>query len=262
MNAGRLFGKSALVTGGESGIGAAIAQRFHREGARVLAVGVQTRLLDQLSAETGIATRPCDVVDQGAVSAAVEEAVRLTGRLDIVINAAGIMHADNVGDIDDAVWERLLSVNLTGTMRICRAALPHLKSAGAGSIVNISSVAAFNGSAGMASYGTSKAGLVAFTRALANEYGQYGIRANCLCPGWVRTPMSEEEMRESARETGATIDEAFASLSARIALRRVGLPEEMAGCALFLASQDAAFVTGAVLVADGGARTPASARSV
>lgn len=251
-----------MVTGGESGIGAAIVRRLRFEGANVLAAGLRTDLLATLARETGAEACHCDVTNQGAVDETLSRAAGLSGQLDIVVNAAGIMHADNVADIEDAVWERLLAVNLTGTMRVCRAAIPYFKSAGGGVIVNVSSVAAFNGSAGMASYGTGKSGLIAFTRALANEYGQYRIRANCLCPGWVRTPMSEAEMREVARERGGTVEDAFAALTDRIALRRIAEPAEIAACACFLAADDAAFVTGAVLVADGGARTPAAARAV
>jgi NAD(P)-dependent dehydrogenase (short-subunit alcohol dehydrogenase family) len=261
MTAGRLAGKAALITGAESGIGAAVVHRLRAEGAHVLAVGIQDALLDQLAARAGVEVKHCDVTDAAQVTAAVARAAALTGRLDIVVNAAGVMHSDNVADIEDAVWERLLAVNLTGTMRVCRESIPRMTAAGGGAIVNVSSVAAFNGSAGMASYGTGKAGLIALTRALANEYGRVGIRANCLCPGWVRTPMSEQEMTDLAREQGGTAEDHFAALSARIALRRVASPEEMAACALFLASDDSSFVTGAVLVADGGARTPAAARS-
>lgn len=262
VSQGRLAGRTALVTGGESGIGAAIVRRFHAEGAAVLAAGLQQDLLAALANEIGIEARICDVTNQDAVAQTVRAASQLTGALNIVVNAAGIMHEDNAADIEDGQWERLLAVNLTGTMRVCRSAIPYLRDAGGGAIVNVSSVAAFNGSAGMASYGAGKAGVIAFTRALANEYGQYRIRANCLCPGWVRTPMSEEEMRELARQRGGTIEQAFAGLTERIALRRVADAAEMAGCALFLASDDASFVTGASLVADGGARAPAAARAV
>ena len=262
MNGGRLAGKGVLVTGAESGIGAAIARRFHAEGARVLASGVQEDLLNALAREMGIATQVCNVAEQRDVEDAVRAASQPTGALDIVVNAAGIMHSDDVEDIEDPVWERLIAVNLTGTMRVCRAAIPRLRAAGGGAIVNLSSVAAFNGSSGMASYSAGKAGVVAFTRALANQYGQYGIRANCLAPGWVRTPMSESEMHDVARARGITVEQAFAALTERIALRRIANAEEMAGCALFLASADASFVTGTVLVADGGARTPAAARAV
>jgi len=262
VNGGRFAGRTALVTGGESGIGAAIVRRLRGDGANVLAAGLQDHLLASLARETGAQVCHCDVTNQRAVDETLSRAARLGDRLDVVVNAAGIMQPDNVADIEDTVWDRLLAVNLTGTMRVCRAAIPYLKAGGGGSIVNVSSVAAFNGSAGMASYGTSKSGLIAFTRALANEYGQYGIRANCLCPGWVRTPMSEQEMRDTVRDRGGTVEDAFAALTSRIALRRIADPAEIAACACFLAGDDAGFVTGAVLVADGGARTPATARGV
>lgn len=215
MSGGRLAGKNALVCGGESGIGAAIVRRFQAEGATVLAAGVQAELLVSLARDFGVTTAICDVTEQSAVTRTVTQAAALPGGLQIVVNAAGIMHADNVADIEDEVWDRLLAVNLSGTMRVCRASIPHLMRAGGGAIVNIASVAAFNGSAGMASYASGKAAIVAFTRTLANEYGQYRIRANTLCPGWVRTPMSEAEMAEVAQETGITVQAAFEALGDR-----------------------------------------------
>jgi len=144
---------------------------------------------------------------------------------------------------------------------VCRAVLPHMRQSGRGSIVNVSSVAAFNASAGMASYAASKSGLVALTRALANRYGTDGIRANCVCPGWVRTRMSEAEMAEFAETNGTTVEQEFQRVAQRIALGRVAAPSEIATCVAFLASDDASFVTGAVLVADGGARTAATSRA-
>ena len=257
----RLAGKVALVTGAASGMGAAIVRRLRAEGASVCAAGLQAELLATLARDTGASAASCDVVDDGAVRALVDGILRAQGRLDIVVNAAGIMHEDDGATIDDAVWHKTLDVNLGGTMRVCRAALPAMQRQRAGAIVNIASVAAFNGSAGMASYAASKAGLIAFTRTLANRYGAEGIRANCLAPGWVRTPMSETEMRAAGAARGIDAEAAFAALTERIALRRIGTVEEMAACALFLASDESAFVTGAVLVADGGARTPASARA-
>jgi NAD(P)-dependent dehydrogenase (short-subunit alcohol dehydrogenase family) len=152
-------------------------------------------------------------------------------------------------------------VNLTGAMRMCRAALPVMQRQHAGAVVNVASVAAFNAPAGMASYSASKAALVALTRSLASRYGEEGIRANCLCPGWVRTPMSEFEMQAAARARGTNVETEFSQLANRIALRRVARPEEIATCAAFLASDEASFVTGAVLIADGGARVVAASRA-
>jgi NAD(P)-dependent dehydrogenase (short-subunit alcohol dehydrogenase family) len=257
----RLAGQVALVSGAASGMGAAIARRFRAEGAEVYASGLQPELLAALARDAGVRAAPCDVVDDAAVRVLVAELLCAHGRIDILVNAAGIMHADDGATIDDVQWQQTLDVNLAGAMRTCRAALPAMQRQRAGVIVNIASVAAFNGSAGMASYSASKAGLVAYTRALANRYGAEGIRANCLAPGWVRTPMSEMEMRAAGAVSAGDVEAAFAALSERIALRRIGTVEEMAACALFLASDESAFVTGAVLVADGGARTPASARA-
>ncbi len=254
-------GQVAIVTGAASGIGEAIVRRFQAEGARVVAIGLQPERLAALAQETGCTWRECDVTQSDSVEQTIQQAVQDQGRIDIVVNAAGIMQEDDVANIEDAVWARMLDVNLTGAMRVCRAALPAMVERGSGSIVNVASVAAFNASAGMASYAASKAGLVALTRAMANRYGSDGIRANCICPGWVRTPMSEAEMQETARARGTTAEAEFTELTARIALRRIGDPDEIASCALFLASREASFVTGAVLVADGGARSAAAARA-
>jgi NAD(P)-dependent dehydrogenase (short-subunit alcohol dehydrogenase family) len=256
----RLAGKTALVTGAASGIGAAVVRRFREEGAEVIAAGLQPGLLAELARESGASAADCDVTQEADVRRAVEQA-RASGRLDIVVNAAGIVQNDDVGGIDDRVWERTLAVNLTGAMRVCRAAIPQMQRQGGGAIVNIASVAAFNASTGMGSYAPSKAGLVALTRSIANRYGADAIRANCLCPGWVRTPMSEMEMREAGGARGIDMEAAFDELKSRIALQRIALPAEMAACVLFLASDDASFVTGAVLVADGGAKTAAAARA-
>ena len=257
----RLAGRIALITGAASGIGAAIARRFRAEGAEVTAADLQAVQLNALAADIGARAAVCDVRDAQAVSALIAATLDQHRRLDIVVNAAAVALADDVAGIDDDGWRHMLDVNLSGTMHVCRAAIPALQSGGGGSIVNIASVAAFNASPGMASYSASKAGVVALTRAIANAYGHQGVRANCLCPGWVRTPMSEAEVSALALARGVSAATVWEELAARIALRRVGAPEEMAGCALFLASADAAFVNGAVLVADGGARMPAGARA-
>ena len=257
----RFEGRTALVTGAASGIGLAIARRLAEEGARVFAADRQQQVLEGAAGAIGCESVALDVTDGAQVAAAVQRVLESAQRLDVVVNAAGVMVADNVADIDDVQWARMLDVNLTGAMRVCRAALPAMQRQHHGAIVNIASVAAFNASAGMASYAASKAGLVAMTRALANAYGAEGIRANCLCPGWVRTAMSVAEMRELAAERGTTEQQEFDRLTERIALKRVSEPAEMAACVAFLASDDASFVTGAVLVADGGAKTPATARA-
>jgi NAD(P)-dependent dehydrogenase (short-subunit alcohol dehydrogenase family) len=202
------------------------------------------------------------VTQESDVRGLLEAAIARFQRLDIVVNAAGIVVIDDVASITEKGWHDTVAINLTGTMRVCRAAIPLLIQSGGGAVVNVSSVAAFNASPGMASYAASKAGIVALTRALANQYGAQRIRANCVCPGWVRTPMSEAEMSDTARARGISVEAAFAEVAGRIALRRVGEPGEIASVIAFLVSDESSFVTGATLVADGGAKTPATARAV
>ena len=145
-------------------------------------------------------------------------------------------------------------------MAVCRAALPRLI-ATRGNVVNVASVAAFNASPDTTSYAASKAALVSYTRSLAHAHGADGVRANCVAPGWVRTPMSEYEMSLAAEANATNAEGEFATLARRIALRRIAAPEEIAACCLFLASDEASFVTGAVLIADGGGRSPAAGKS-
>lgn len=260
--AGRLAGKVALVTGAASGIGAAVARRFAEEGARLAAADRQAERLCGLARAAGAVPVACDVTDDAAVKAAAAAVAEALGPIEILVNAAGIIGTDDPATIEDPVWRRTLDVNLTGVMQTCRAVLPGMIARGGGAIVNIASVAAFNATPGAASYAASKAGVVAFTRAIANRYGGEGVRANCLCPGWVRTPMSEREMEEAAAAQGITPEAAFRAMAERLALKRIAEPVEMANCCLFLASDEASFVTGATLVADGGGRIPAAARGL
>lgn len=226
---------------------------------RLLAFDRDAAALEALAARTGAHALAGDVTRQEQVEQAVAAAAAL-GPLRIVVNAAGVVAADDPQTIADATWERLLAVNLTGTMRVCRAALPRLRAAGGGAIVNVASVAAFNSTPGSASYAPSKAGVVAFTRNLAYTYGADGVRANCLCPGWTRTAMAEREMGDAAALAGTTMEAEFDAMAQRLALRRIARPEEIAACVRFLASDEASFVTGAVLVADGGGRVATHAR--
>lgn len=255
---GRLVGKTALIAGAATGMGRATAERFAAEGGRLVLFGLGNKVLDEVTALTSGVAVHGDIT----VATDVERAIAACrGRLDILVNAAGIIGTDYPETVTDAAWEKTFAVNATGAMALCRAALPLLKHRG-GAIVNIASVAAFNCGPGMTSYAASKAALVAYTRSIANVHGPDGVRANVVAPGWVRTPMSEAEMDELAQSNGTTREVEFEGVRHRIGLRRVADPAEIAACCLFLASDDASFVTGTVLVADGGGRAPTAHRAL
>lgn len=256
---GRLHGRTALITGAATGMGRATAERFAAEGARCVLFGLDDSRLDEL-ARSLAAVAVCGDV---RMPEDIERAVDATGgALDVVVNAAGIMVPDDPLSVTNESWSGTVAVNVTGAMNVCRAALPLMIAGGGGAIVNIASVAAFNPVAGMTSYAASKAALVSYTRSIAYAHGRDNIRANCVAPGWVRTPMSEMEMEIAARERSTSAEQEFERLAGTIALGRIGKPEEIANCCLFLASDEALFVTGAVLVADGGGRAPVQERAV
>lgn len=255
---GRLQGRRALITGAATGMGRATAELFSRQGAEIVLFGLGGEALDDAAKASGGRAVHGDITEKADVNRAIDAC---DGQLDIVVNAAGLMILDEPETLTDETWEKSFAVNVTGSMMVCRAALPLLKKKG-GAVVNIASVGAFNASAQNAAYSASKAALVSYTRSLAYAHGPDGIRANALAPGWVRTPMSEEEMEAAAALSGATPEQEFAALTGRIALRRIADPVEIASCCLFLASDEASFVTGAVLVADGGGRAPTHNRAV
>jgi NAD(P)-dependent dehydrogenase (short-subunit alcohol dehydrogenase family) len=257
-----LSGKVALVVGAATGIGAAVVRRFASEGAVVVASGIPLPTLDEDLRRLGVTALTCDVTQDEQVRAVVVATLERHGRIDVLVNAAGVIAQDDAAGIDDGIWSRQHEINLAGTMRTMRAVLPHMLSQGGGAVVNIASVAAFNAGAGSASYAASKAGVVALSRSAAQAYGTRGVRVNALCPGWVDTPMAAREMQELAQELGISESEARDRTVGRIALGRMARSEEMAAVCLFLASEEASFITGAALVADGGARMPAAARGI
>ena len=254
----RLEGRTALVTGAATGIGRATASLLAQNGARVVLFGLGGADLDAAAAEAGGQAVHGDVTKLADVARAIDDC---GSRLDIVVNAAGLIVPDQPINVSDEVWARTLDVNLTGTMRVCRAALPLLRERG-GAIVNIASVAAFNASPDSVSYAASKAAVVSYTRSLAYAHGADGVRSNAVAPGWVRTPMSAYEMQLLADRNSTAAEVEFQSVERRIALGRMASPAEIAACCLFLVSDDASFVTGAVLVADGGGRSPTQSRAV
>jgi NAD(P)-dependent dehydrogenase (short-subunit alcohol dehydrogenase family) len=251
---GRLAGKVALITGAGSGIGRASAELFAAEGASVAVVDLrEDAAKETVNAITEAGGRAlalgADVTDADVIGAAVEQAVQEYGRLDVVYNNAGVDSRGSVADADEANWDLCFNVNAKGTFLTSRAAVPHLERDGGGAIVNQGSVAALVGVANFAAYCAAKGAVVALTRSMAVDLAPRGIRANVICPGTVFTPLMEPML--TARG-GGDLDKGLAMTITKYPIGRLGAPEDIARVALFLASDDAAFVTGATFAADGG----------
>jgi NAD(P)-dependent dehydrogenase (short-subunit alcohol dehydrogenase family) len=245
----RIEGKVALVTGAGSGIGRAVCVRLAEEGAEVVVTSLSPSHVegtcDAVKAATGMRPRGrvVDIADHGAVDGAVRD----TGQFDVLSNNAGVElpHEPAAADITDEEWERVLRVNSTGIFYACRAAVPVLRDGG--SIVNMGSVNSLVARPLAAAYVASKGAVVQFSRALALELAPRRIRVNCVCPGPIDTPLTDQFL--ALADDPAAMREAFV---ADTALGRLGTPREIADCVLFLASDESSFVTGSALVADGG----------
>ena len=248
----RLANRVAIVSGGGTGIGAATARLFAAEGALVAVTGRRARPLEAVAAEIGGLAVPGDGAEPGVAERVVAATVERFGGLDVIVANAGVGLGGSVGDVDDERWQRTLDVNLTAAMRLVRAGLPALLRRGRGSIVLVSSVSGLVAAADSAAYVASKAALIGLARSIEVDYGPRGVRANVLCPGWVVTPMADEEMDGVAASRGVSRSEAYALATSAVPLRRPARPEEIAACCLFLASDESSIVTGSVLVADGG----------
>jgi len=237
---GRLGGKVALVTGAASGIGAACARRFADEGARV--GGIDVSVPDSHPCDAFVAA---DVRDADVVGAAVDGIISHLGPVDILVNAAGVASFGTADTIDEAEWDRVVDINLKGTWLVSRAVLPGMVANRAGSIVNLASVEGIEGGQSQTAYNASKGGVVLLTRSMAVDYGEHNVRVNCLCPGLIETPMTAPLQDGGLKPVLDWFEEQHL-------LGRAGKPEEVAAAALFLASDDASFVTGHALAVDGG----------
>lgn len=250
----RLGGKVALISGAGSGIGRAAAHLFAAEGAAVAVLDLRAEAADEtvakIVADGGRAVAlVANVASAPEVEAAMTTVVSTLGRLDVVYNNAGVDSKGSVADATEDDWDRALAVNAKGTFLVSRAAVPHLIAAGGGSIINQGSVAALVGVPNFAAYCAAKGAVVALTRSMAVDLAQHQIRVNAICPGTVFTPLMEPMLR--ARGDG-DLQAGLAKTLLKYPIGRLGTPEDIARVALFLACDDAAFLTGSTVTADGG----------
>jgi 2-hydroxycyclohexanecarboxyl-CoA dehydrogenase len=251
----RLDDKSALITGGGAGIGAATAMIFCAEGASVLLVDANAEALERTASaiktklpEAHVLQFAADVADGDRAAEAVQRALAAFGRLDVLVNNAAMRNYSALADATPAEWQAIVSVNLVGTSNYCRAALPALRQSGRGSIVNVSSCYAVTGRKGMGLYDATKAGMLAMTRTLAFEEAQHGVRVNAVCPGSTLTDFHVGR----AQAAGESVEKLKAQRQDTSLLGRWAAPEEIAYPILWLASEEASFITGATLMVDGG----------
>ena len=243
----RLDGKTALVTGASGGLGDAIARTLHAQGARVVLSGTRTDALDALAAELGEGAHACpaDLRDPAAADALVAAAEAACGPVDILVNNAGLTRDTLALRMKDADWQTVLDVDLSAPFRLARAALRGMVRRRAGRIIGIGSIVGHTGNPGQANYAAAKAGLAGMTKALAQEVGSRGVTVNLVAPGFIETPM-----------TDALSPEQRAKLTGAIPLGRMGRPADVAAAVLYLASEEAGWVTGATLHVNGGMAMP------
>ncbi len=244
----RLPGKAAAITGGASGIGEATARRFAAEGARVAIADLDAERGQAIAAELGGLFVPADTGKEADCARFIDTAAKQFGRLDILVNNAGMRLYQTVEASTDTSWSAILAVNVKGYAFCAKAAIPHMRKAGGGAIVNIASNRSVNSGGNMVEYDTTKAAVVGLTRGLAYDHAKDGIRVNAVSPGPVFTRFHEKR----AAAIGKTAAEFVAGFGQGGMLKRPARPEEIANCILFLASDEASYVTAANLLADGG----------
>lgn len=253
----KLEGKVALITGGGTGIGAAIARRFVRDGAKVCIAGRRQAMLDRVAGSLpsgSVSTCAGDVAKQADVERMVEATVAFGGKLNVLVNNAAMDQYPpaSVIDINGEAWHQVLAVNLTGPFYTMKASIPHMIRDGGGSIINIASVAGIRAIPNMPAYVASKGGLVMLTQQVALDFGPSKIRCNVICPGAMRTEMFENAMSFFTEKLGTDLEGVLSYFTKDIPLRRTASTEEIGGICSLLAGDDGSFITGVVLPVDGG----------
>ncbi len=238
-----LTGKTALVTGATGTIGAAIARGLHAQGAAVAISGTRREVLDQLAAELGgrVHVLPANLADPAATEALVPQAEEAMGQLDILVANAGVTRDNLLVQLRDEDWEQVIAINLTATFRLSRAAVRGMMRRRFGRVIAITSVVGVTGNPGQANYVAAKAGINGMIKAMAQEYAKRGVTANCVAPGFIVTPMTEK-LNDKQRE----------AIVAKIPASRAGTPAEVAAAVVFLASNEAGYITGQTLHVNGG----------
>lgn len=249
----RFHGKSVIITGGASGIGKATAERFLEEGARVAIFDISKEGCLRVANEFDkkghqIFTATGDVSNRTQVKRMVKAAVKHLGAIDVLFNNAGILVEGTVEQVTEEDWDRIMAINVKGVFLMCKEVVPLMLSNGQGAIVNNASCSGLVGDRGAIAYNTSKGAVVLMTKCLALDYADQGIRVNCVCPGEIETPM----FRQEARSRRMSLDKYRSQLAACHPIGRLGQPREVADAVLFLASDDASFITGAAFSVDGG----------
>ena len=244
----RLAGKTAFVTAAGQGIGRAIAEAFVREGARVIATDLNDALLATLKGPA-ITTRRLDVLDPAAIAAAAKEA----GPVNVLVNAAGYVHAGSVLECSEEDWSFAFDLNVRSQFRTIKAFVPGMLAGGGGSIINVASVAgSIKGAPNRFVYGSTKAAVIGLTKAVAADFITRGVRCNAICPGTVESPSLRDRIAAQAQASGQTLEQVEAAFIARQPMGRLGRVEEIAALAVYLASDESSFTTGTAQVIDGG----------
>ncbi|MFL5103166.1 MAG: 3-oxoacyl-[acyl-carrier-protein] reductase [Xanthobacteraceae bacterium] len=238
-----LTGKAALVTGASGGIGGAIARALHAQGATVAISGTRRDALDALAGELAsrVHVLTCDLADKDAVEALVPSCEQAMGKLDILVANAGITRDNLLVQLSDQAWDEVIALNLTATFRLARSAVKTMMRRRHGRIIGITSVVGVTGNPGQGNYTASKAGLIGMIKTLGAEYAKRGVTANCIAPGFIKTPMTDA-LNDKQRETILT----------KVPANRLGTPEDIAAAAVYLSSNEAAYVTGQTIHVNGG----------